>query len=130
MGKFYADAAVRLKNMVNHKTGKSYTLAELGVAFGIDRTTMNHLQGKKGHVTGEELLNVIVALLSDVAPTGSLYGLADLLDVFRQCRQEVFGEDSVFPLGVKQDLLAFVINHNDDIQKRKLSECLSSRLGR
>jgi len=103
--------------MVNPKTGNTYTLAELENEFGIDRTTMNHLLGLKGHVTGEELLNVIFALLSNGATTGSLYSLTGLLDDFRQCRQEVFGEDAVFPKGVKQNLLALVIGNNSDIKK-------------
>ena len=111
---------MQLRNMVNPKTGKTYTLSELEAEFGIDRTTMNHLRGKKGHVTGEELLNVVVALLSDGKSGRTLYHLMDVLDTFRQCRQQVFGEDVVFPSGVKQSLLAFVLTHNDDIQIKKI----------
>lgn len=116
LGKFYADAAVKLRNMENPKTRKSYTLAELDATFGIDRTTMVHLSGKKGQVTGEELLNVIFALLSDGDGSRTLYHLTGVLDRFRQCRQEVFGADTVFPVGVKQNLLNMVMKHNKDIK--------------
>ena len=103
--------------MVNPQTRNPYTLAELTERFGIDQTTMNHLRGKKGHVTGEELLNVIVALMTGKQAAYPYHHLAQILDDFRTCRMAEFGKDELFTEGVNMGLLKMEMGNNENIKK-------------
>ena len=102
-----------IHHLFNPATGESYTMTELAAQFGIDRTTINHLSGRRGILTFSEFFYLLYIILYFEKPENRLPKIVSILnDIFKVLQEE--SGIILFPEGFRAD---FFKQWSQDIAK-------------
>lgn len=102
-----------IHHLFNQATGASYKMTELGAQFGIDRTTINHLSGRRGILTFAEFFYLFYIILYFEKPENRLPKIVSILNDIFKVLQEASGI-ILFPEGFRAD---FFKQWSQDIAK-------------